>query len=106
MVAKLKAIKLELQRREHHRTTEVGIWLRKVVLGYHQYRVVPGNSTQLCSFSRRVCGLSRNHGAVTDGRVAGGQGSGAAQLAARRGWGTMPIATDFPVIFANETRVQ
>src|ERR1039457_7052801 len=31
MVAKLKAIKAELQRRKHHRTTEVGAWLRKVV---------------------------------------------------------------------------
>src|SRR5499425_1089007 len=27
MVAKLKAIKAELQRRKHHRTTEVGAWL-------------------------------------------------------------------------------
>jgi hypothetical protein len=34
MVAKLKAIKAELQRRKHHRTTEVGAWLRKVVLEY------------------------------------------------------------------------
>src|SRR4030095_11775095 len=31
MVAKLKAIKAELQRRKHHRTIEVGVWLRKVV---------------------------------------------------------------------------
>src|SRR2546426_6055895 len=36
MVAKLKAIKAELQRRKHHRTTEVGAWLRKGVLGYYQ----------------------------------------------------------------------
>src|ERR1700737_4508495 len=54
MVAKLKAIKAELQRRKHHRTTEVGAWLRKVVLGYYQYHAVPGNSTQLRIFSRRV----------------------------------------------------
>ncbi len=47
MVAKLKAIKAELQRRKHHRTTEVGAWLRKVVLGYYQYHAVPSNSTQL-----------------------------------------------------------
>ena len=46
MAAKLKAIKAELQRRKHHRTTEVGAWLRKVVLGYFQYHAVPGNSTQ------------------------------------------------------------
>jgi len=32
MVAKLKAIKAELQRRKHHRTSEVGEWLRKVKL--------------------------------------------------------------------------
>jgi RNA-directed DNA polymerase len=44
MVAKLKAIKAELQRRKHHRTTEVGAWLRKVVLGYYQYHAIPGRS--------------------------------------------------------------
>ena len=55
MVAKLKAMKAELQRRKHHRTSEVGVWLRKVVLGYYQYHAVPGNSTQLRIFSRRVC---------------------------------------------------
>ena len=32
MVAKLNAIKAELQRRKHHRTTEVGACLRKVAL--------------------------------------------------------------------------
>src|SRR5438094_8921412 len=37
MAAKLKAIKAELQRRKHHRTIEVGAWLRRVVLGYYQY---------------------------------------------------------------------
>jgi hypothetical protein len=36
MVAKLKAIKAELQRRMHDRMTEVGAWLRKVVLGYYK----------------------------------------------------------------------
>jgi hypothetical protein len=60
MVAKLKAIKAELQRRKHHRTTEVGAWVRKVVLGYYQYHAVPGNSTQLRIFSRRVCWLWRS----------------------------------------------
>src|SRR5438552_4332622 len=59
MAAKLKAIKAELQRRKHHRTTEVGAWLRKVVLGYFQYHAVPGNSTQLRIFARRVCWLWR-----------------------------------------------
>jgi RNA-directed DNA polymerase len=59
MVAKLKALKAELQRRKHHRTTDVGAWLRKVVLGYYQYHAVPGNSTQLGIFRRRVCWLWR-----------------------------------------------
>ena len=43
MVAKLKAIKAELQRRMHDRMAEVGAWLRKVVIGYYQYHAVPGN---------------------------------------------------------------
>jgi RNA-directed DNA polymerase len=60
MVAKLKAIKAELQRRKHHRTTAVGAWLRKVVQGYYQYHAVPGNSTQLRIFSRRVCWVWRS----------------------------------------------
>ena len=33
---------------------EVGAWLRKVVLGYYQYHAVPGNSTQLRIFRRRI----------------------------------------------------
>jgi len=60
MVAKLKAIKAELQRRRHDRTAEVGAWLRKVVLGYYQYHAVPGNTTQLRIFQRRVNWLWRN----------------------------------------------
>src|SRR5215468_9908766 len=44
MVAKLKALKAELQRRKHHRTADVGAWLRQAVLGYYQYHAVPGNS--------------------------------------------------------------
>src|SRR5262245_61978900 len=59
MVAKLKAIRTELQLRKHHRTTDVGAWLRRVVWGYYQYHAVPGNSTQLRIFSRRVCWLWR-----------------------------------------------
>src|SRR6266481_5915996 len=57
MVAKLKAIKAELQRRMHDRRAEVGAWLRKVVLGYYQYHAVPGNTTQLRIFKLRVCRL-------------------------------------------------
>src|ERR1700681_2059382 len=57
MVAKLKAIQGELQRRMHDRMAEVGAWLRKVVLGYYQYHAVPGNTTQLRIFKLRVCRL-------------------------------------------------
>src|SRR5579862_7254895 len=57
MVAKLKAIKAELQHRMHDRMAEVGAWLRKVVLGYYQYHAVPGNTTQLRIFKLRVCRL-------------------------------------------------
>ena len=60
MVAKLKAIKAELQCRKHHRTSEAGAWLRQVVLGYYRYHAVPGNSPQLRVFWRRVCRLWRN----------------------------------------------
>jgi RNA-directed DNA polymerase len=60
MAAKLKVIKTELQRRKHHRSAEVGKWLRKVLTGYYQYHAVPGNSTQLYLFRRRVCRLWRN----------------------------------------------
>jgi len=60
MVAKLKAIKAELQRRRHDRTRETGAWLRTVVLGYYQYHAVPGNSTQLRVFWRRACRLWRS----------------------------------------------
>src|SRR5580692_3437132 len=57
MVAKLKAIKAELQRRRHDRMAQVGGWLQKVVLGYYQYHAVPGNTTQLRIFKLRVCRL-------------------------------------------------
>ena len=60
MVAKLSVIKAELQHRKHHRTSEVGAWLRKVVLGYYQYHAVPGNSSQLRIFRRRVGRLWRS----------------------------------------------
>jgi hypothetical protein len=60
MVAKLKAIKAELQSRKHHRTTEVGAWLRKVVMGYYRYHAVPGNTGQLHIFMYRVRWLWRS----------------------------------------------
>ena len=60
MVAKLKAIKAELLCRKHDRTATVGAWLRTVVLGYYQYHAVPGNTTQLRIFQRRVNWLWRS----------------------------------------------
>jgi group II intron reverse transcriptase/maturase len=60
MVAKLKAIKAELQRRKHHRSSEVGAWLRKVVNGYYQYHAVPGNLDQVRTFRQRVASLWRS----------------------------------------------
>ena len=60
MVAKLKAIKAELRPQKHHRTSEVGTWLRKVVQGYYQYHAVPGNTGPLRVFRRRVCRLWRS----------------------------------------------
>src|SRR6267378_1571695 len=57
MAAKLKAIKVELQRRMHDRMADVGAWLRRVVLGYYQYHAVPGNTMQLRIFKLRVCRL-------------------------------------------------
>src|SRR5579864_3306980 len=60
LVAKLNVIKAELQHRKHHRTRDVGTWLRKVVQGYYQYHAVPGNTGQLRVFRRRVCRLWRS----------------------------------------------
>jgi group II intron reverse transcriptase/maturase len=60
MVAKLKTIKAELQRRKHDRTSQVGAWLRSVVTGYYQYHAVPGNIDQLRLFRNRVNRLWRN----------------------------------------------
>jgi RNA-directed DNA polymerase len=60
MVAKLKAINAELQRRKDDRTATVGVWLRTVVLGHNQYHAVPGNMTQLRIFHRRVNRLWRS----------------------------------------------
>jgi hypothetical protein len=60
MVAKLKAIQAELQRRMHARMAEVGAWLRKAVLGYYQYHAVPGNTAPLRIFKLRVRRLPKH----------------------------------------------
>jgi hypothetical protein len=59
MVAKLNAIKAELRRRKHDRSSAVGAWLQRVVLGYYQYHAVPGNMDQLRTFMYRVRWLWR-----------------------------------------------
>jgi group II intron reverse transcriptase/maturase len=59
MVAKLNAIKAELRRRKHDRSSAVGAWLRRVVMGYYQYHAVPGNMDQLRIFTYRVRWLWR-----------------------------------------------
>src|SRR5260370_33834633 len=59
MVAKLKAIKVELQRRMHDRMANVGVRLRKDVLSCYHYDAVPGNRTQVRIFKLRSCRLSR-----------------------------------------------
>ena len=60
MVAKLKIIKVELQRRKRDRTSQVGAWLRNVVTGYYQYHAVPGNIDQLRLFRQRINRLWRS----------------------------------------------
>ncbi len=46
--------------RKHHRTSDVSVWLRKVLEGYCQYHAVPGNTGQWRVFGRRVCRLWRS----------------------------------------------
>lgn len=53
---KLKAAKAELQRRKHHHTTEVRVWLRKIVVDYYQYPAVPGNKMQCASLADAFAG--------------------------------------------------
>jgi RNA-directed DNA polymerase len=54
LVAKLKAITVELKRRRHDPIPSVGEWLRKVVAGYYQYHAVPGNLHRLHIFRWRL----------------------------------------------------
>jgi len=59
MVAKLRAIKVELRRRMHEPTASVGEWLKKVVMGYYRYHAVPGNLDRLRVFGQRIRRLWR-----------------------------------------------
>ena len=54
MMAKLLAIKAELNRRRHEPKATVGEWLQKVTLGYYRYHAVPGNLPQLEIFRHRL----------------------------------------------------
>jgi RNA-directed DNA polymerase len=73
MVAKLKAIKAELQRRRHDRTATVGAWLRTVVLGYTNTMLCP--ETRLsCAYFNDVltgCGGVFSSGEVSEHRCGG-----------------------------------
>jgi RNA-directed DNA polymerase len=59
MVAKLKAIKVELRNRRHEPVASTGAWLQKVVAGYSQYHAVPGNLDSLRIFRQRLARLWR-----------------------------------------------
>jgi hypothetical protein len=54
LVAKLQAIKVELQRRRHEPVASVGAWLQQVTSGYYQYHAVPGNLHRLHLFRWRL----------------------------------------------------
>jgi group II intron reverse transcriptase/maturase len=54
MVAKLHAVKVELRRRMHEPSSQVGAWLQKVTTGYLQYHAIPGNSDRLEIFVHRL----------------------------------------------------
>jgi hypothetical protein len=53
-------VRRAIVRRRHDRTARVGAWLLTVVMGYYQYHAVPGNTTQLRIFQRRVNWLWRS----------------------------------------------
>jgi RNA-directed DNA polymerase len=57
MQRKLKDIKLELKRRMHQSTPEVGKWLRSVLRGHYQYFGVPRNNRRLSTFRHQVMRL-------------------------------------------------
>lgn len=67
MQRKLQEIKLELRRRLHWPTPEVGNWLRTVLLGHYRYYGVPHNGRRLsafryhllCQWKKMVCRRSQ-----------------------------------------------
>lgn len=54
MQAKLAEVKAELRRRMHHAVSEVGHWLKSVVLGHNRYYGVPRNRHALGVFRNAV----------------------------------------------------
>jgi RNA-directed DNA polymerase len=54
MAAKLKEIRVALQRRMHARVAGSVEWLQQVVRGYFQYHAIPGNWARLHAFRREV----------------------------------------------------
>ncbi len=59
MVAKLRAIKVELRRRMHEPVASVGEWLQRVTLGYYRYHAVHGNIGRLNVLAQRLRRLWR-----------------------------------------------
>ena len=54
---KLREIKAELRRRMHGRVSDVGGWLRLVLLGHYRYYGVPMNYDQMKAFQRAIIRL-------------------------------------------------
>ena len=57
MAAKLKDIRVTLQRRMHARLAGTVEWLQQVVRGYFQYHAIPGNWARLKAFRKEVLRL-------------------------------------------------
>ncbi len=53
-IAKLAALKEEIERRKHHRVVEQHAWLNQVLRGHYNYYGVPGNFRALASFRHQV----------------------------------------------------
>lgn len=53
-MAKLAALKEEIERRKHHRVVEQHAWLSSVLRGHFNYYGVPGNFTAMASFRYHV----------------------------------------------------
>jgi hypothetical protein len=54
MWAKLRKIRLELQRRRHRPVREQGAWVASMVRGYLAYHAVPTNAARLSAFRTQV----------------------------------------------------